>query len=63
MDWFNVKDGEYQVVAPYFTAFCKVQGGKIVDVAPILRWTLGKSAKYVFHWFSNREFKWHKLKA
>ena len=51
------------MVAPYFAAFCKVQGGKVVDAAPILRWTLGKSAKYVFHWFSNREFKWHKLKA
>ena len=56
-----IRDGDYQVTAPYFVALVCIRDGRVADAAPILKWTVGKSAKYVFAWFRNREFDWHRL--
>ena len=57
-----VEDGEYRVVAPYFVVLVCVKKGRVTNAAPIVHWTIGKSASYVFNWFINRKFEITKLK-
>ena len=38
----HVLEKLYQVKAPHFTAGLVSRDGKVVDAAPILRWTMGR---------------------
>ena len=42
--------GEYRVVLSYAVAGITVRDGRIVDAAPILAWTIGKSFKWFQFW-------------
>ena len=40
----------YQVWLPWMTASFLAHKGKVVEAAPILRWTVGKTVKQVRAW-------------
>lgn len=47
----------YQINSPYYTAGVIVSNGIIIDSAPILKWTRGKSEIYCFDYFKRKGFK------
>jgi len=45
------------VRAPHFTAGLTIDGDRIVEAAPILRWTLSKTWRFVRRYFSNKGYE------
>ena len=46
----------YRIVTPYFVAGVIVRNGKIVEAAPILNWSRGRSIKSLENWCSKKRF-------
>lgn len=45
------------VRAPHFTAGLVIEGDRIIEAAPILRWTLPKTWRYVQRYFSGKGYE------
>ena len=41
---------EVRVVAPHFVCGITISGDQVVDAAPIMRWAVGKRARYVLNY-------------
>ena len=54
-------DGHYRVVSPYYVALLIIEGGKVRQAAPILKWARGKPAGTVFAHFDRRGFEYKRL--
>lgn len=52
-----------QVRAPHFTAGIILENGKVVEAAPILRWTLGKTHEWLREYFIKKEWKAVQVKS
>ena len=51
----------YRIELPYACFGVVVDKGKIVEAAPIARWTIGKDAKAVFEYFKKTKGKVERL--
>lgn len=47
----------YQVKAPHFCAGLIVDETRVIDAAPILRWSMGKTRKYLKDYFERKGWK------
>lgn len=52
--------GDYYawITAPHFCAAIQVRDGHVIDAAPILRWTIGRGAKWVHRWADLKSYDW-----
>jgi len=47
----------YQVTAPHFCAGFFVQDGYCIGAAPIIRWAIGKTERYLIGYFEYKGYK------
>jgi len=55
----------YQITAPHYCAGIIIRGGRVIEAAPILRWTLEKSQTYILGYFDAKRYgvKWCKTES
>lgn len=46
-----------QVSAPHFVAGIILKDGVVIEAAPILKWTIGKTQKWLREYFIKKEWK------
>lgn len=51
----------FRVTAPHFCAGLVVRDDKVVEAAPILRWTIGKSIYWLVGYFAGKEWTCEKV--
>lgn len=46
----------YQITSSYYCAGLVVRNGYVAEAAPILKWAIGKTSKYVFRYFASKNY-------
>jgi hypothetical protein len=47
----------YRVVAPHFVAGIVADGGRVVDAAPILAWSVGETREHLRDYFASKRWR------
>lgn len=51
-----------QITMPHFCAGLIVKDGRIINAAPILKWTIGKTVTRVKLYYNKKNAKWKTIK-
>lgn len=52
-----------RVVVPYAVYAIQVEGGVVIDAAPIARWMIGKDTRFIREWITKKGGTWEVLDA